>query len=427
MLQNIFQFLESPLTVPVAIALAIGFLLGFLIAKLGSQKTAESLRVRNAELQTLLQADQQHFEQQLSLLQDAREHLAQEFAQLSQRALKQNNGLFLRLAEQSQKMQTARSKADLENRQQAIEHLLQPMRETLAQTQDKLTELEKNREHAFGSLQQQLKQLAGSESELRLETRNLVNALKRPDVRGRWGEISLKRLAELAGMVEHCDFYEQVSANENAAVRPDMVVKLPGNREIIVDAKTPLDAYLTAIDSDDAESEKAALKRHAQQMRKRVSELSAKSYWQQFSNTPDFVIMFVPGDQFLVAALQNDPALLEQAMQQHIIITTPSSLVALLRAVEFGWRQSRFNDNAEDIRKLGESLQQRLGTFIDHLSQTGKALESSINHYNKAIGSLNRNVVPTSQKMSQMGISELRTKATPSTIDSSVRSPIEPS
>lgn len=427
MLDNISYWLNHPFFLPVISSLLAGGLLGYLLSSLHQQKKSSILRVRNAELQTLLESEQHHYETQISLLQQARESLANEFAQLSQKALKQNNGLFLRLAEQSLKMQSARSSAELESRQQSIEYLLQPMRDTLAETQSKLAAIEQERARSFGALDNQLKQLLGSEVELRSETRNLVNALKKPDVRGRWGELSLRRVAELSGMIEYCDFQEQVDATvEERTVRPDMVVKLPGSREIVVDAKTPLNAYLESMDANSPAAETEALKQHARQVKQRVTELSSKVYWQQFQRTPEFVVMFIPGDQFLSSALEQDGELLERAMQQQVVIATPSSLIALLRAVEFGWRQDRFSDNAEEIREIAESLQKRMGTFIDHLSQLGKSLDSSLSQYNKAIGSLNRNVLPATEKMSNLGISRLKTKSLPQQLDGSARTPTGP-
>lgn len=415
------SILDHPAFWPALIAASLGLLIGFLLARLQAQNQLQPLRIENARLATLLDADQAHFEEQLALMQDTRHQLGQEFAQLSQRALKQNNGLFLRLAEQSLRMQSARASSELENRQQSIEHLLDPIRDSLKQTEEKLGSIEKERQLAFGALQQQLQQLAGSEVDLRNETRNLVNALRRPDVRGRWGELSLKRLAELSGMVEHCDFDEQVQTKGDLQQRPDMLVRLPDHRLLVVDAKTPLDGYLTALDADSPEAETTALKNHARQMGQRVTELARKTYWQQFDESPAFVIMFVPGDQFLSAALQQQPDLLEKAMTQNVVIATPSSLVALLRAVEFGWRQNRFVENASEIRELAESIQHRLGVFTEHLGQLGKSLDASVSHYNKSIGSLNRQVIPASQKMAELGVQGKKSPIMPDEVERAIR------
>ncbi|MGV6860022.1 MAG: DNA recombination protein RmuC [bacterium] len=407
------------------VAGGLGLLLGYLIASLRSQPTIRELSIDNARLSAKLDGDQRHFEEQLELLQKTRAGLSQEFAQLSQRALRNNNGLFLRLAEQSLKIQSARSVADLEQRQQSIEHLLTPIRETLEKTQHQLHQIEKEREHSFGALSEQLKLLAGSEQALRSETRNLVHALKRPDTRGRWGEMSLKRLAELAGMIEHCDFQEQVQQNgATQTLRPDMVVKLPDARQLIVDAKAPLDAYLAAIDADTEEEEKHQLQRHARQLRQRFMELAKKQYWAQFEQTPDFVIMFVPGDSFLNSALQQDPSLLEDAMQSRVILATPSSLVALLRAVAFGWRQQQFSRNAEIIRDLGQTLVHRISTLTEHLGRLGKSLNSSVEHYNKTVGSMERQVLPAAEKMSELGIETSKHPKPGEPVEKAARQPV---
>ncbi len=423
-MDTLFNYLARSDVQTALLAGAIGLLLGYLIASLRSQSTVRQLSIDNARLSAEQESDQRHFQEQIELLQQTRQGLSQEFAQLSQRALRNNNGLFLRLAEQSLKMQAARSNADLEQRQQSIEHLLSPIRETLEQTRQQLHHIEKERQHSFGALSEQLKSLVSSEEALRSETRNLVHALKRPDTRGRWGEMSLKRLAELAGMIEHCDFSEQVqTGSDDKRLRPDMIVKLPDARQLIVDAKAPLDAYLAAIDAADEREEKQQLQRHAKQLRQRFTELSRKQYWAQFDNTPDFVIMYVPGDQFLNSALQQDPSLLEDAMQSRIILATPSSLVALLRAVAFGWRQQQFSRNAETIRELGQTLYTRISTLTEHLERLGKALNNSVEHYNKTLGSLERQVLPAAEKMAELGIEASKTPQHPDAVEKSAREP----
>ena len=248
--------------------------------------------------------------------------------------------------------------------------------------------------------------MSQTQQALQGETRNLVKALSRPEVRGQWGEMTLKRLAELAGMVEHCDFFEQEHTNtEDGAMRPDMIVRMPGNREIVVDVKTPLDAYLSAVEATDDIEQKTHLARHTKNVRKRVLELAGKAYWNQFKKSPDFVVLFIPGDQFLSAALDNDHDLLEDAMQKKVILATPTSFVALLRAVAYGWRQESLTENAEKIREVGEELYGRLGTFADHLGKMGKSLNSSVQHFNKAASSFDTRVIPSVRKFSEMGIS----------------------
>jgi len=247
--------------------------------------------------------------------------------------------------------------------------------------------------------------MTDTQTQLQLETRNLVQALRRPEVRGQWGELTLKRLAELAGLVEYCDFFEQEQIDTSeGALRPDMIIRMPDQRDIVVDAKTPLDAYLSATEQNTAEERLTHLIRHARQVRERVKELAKKSYWSQFKNTPDFVVLFIPGDQFLSAALEHDQNLLEDALRQKVILATPTSLVALLRAIAFGWRQQAATDNAEKIRQLGETISTRLATFIEHMARVGNSLDKSVEHFNKAVGSLERQVFPTARKFKELGI-----------------------
>jgi len=244
-----------------------------------------------------------------------------------------------------------------------------------------------------------------SQQSLAQETQNLVNALRRPEVRGRWGEITLRRLVELAGMVEHCDFQEQVhTSSDDKIIRPDMIVRMPDRRELVVDVKTPLDAYLEAAEAKDDAQRDLGLKRHARNVREHIRKLSSKAYWEQFSESPEFVILFIPGDQFLSAALNEDPDLIESALSQQIILATPTSLVALLKAVAYGWRQLALADNAEEIRRLAEDLYGRLGTFVGHLNKVGKQLSSSVDHYNRAMGSLERKVLPGARKFVELGV-----------------------
>ena len=262
-----------------------------------------------------------------------------------------------------------------------------------------------DRQQAFGSLNQHLRFMAEAQEQLRGETRNLVQALRRPEVRGQWGELTLKRLAELAGMVEHCDFEQQHSVDtEQGKQRPDMVVRMPGEREIIVDAKAPMDAYLSAVEAGDEVQRKRELQRHTRNLRDRVRELAGKGYWKHRSESLDFVVLFVPGDQFLSAELEGDPKLLEDALVDKVVLATPSSLVALLRAIAYGWRQEALAKNAEHIRTIGEELYERMSVFAGHLDRVGNSLERSVESYNKAVGSFDSRVLPGVRKFSDMGI-----------------------
>ncbi|MGF1643918.1 MAG: DNA recombination protein RmuC [Thiotrichales bacterium] len=416
--------LTSSTLLALLLAALSGFALGYLVAALRGQRELRQLSVEKTRLETELNADQQHFEEQLGLLHDARDSLSQHFALLSRQALRTNSSLFLRLAEQSLKLQHARSASDLQQRQQAIGQLLDPIRDALTKTERQLHQIEQERATAQGALTQQLNALAEAETRLRRETQTLANALKRPDVRGRWGELTLKRLAELAGMVEHCDFYEQeTQSGTDATLRPDMVVRLPDQRELVVDAKTVLEGYLAAQESTNETDRKAALQRHARNLRERVRTLAAKHYWAQFPRSPDFVILFVPGEQFLTSALDHDPALLEDALRQRIILAAPTTLVALLRAVAFGWRQNAFAENAERIRELGEDLYRRVATLTEHFQQLGKGLGTSVDAFNKTLGSLERQVLPAARRMSELGIQPRKDIAEVNPIETTPRPP----
>ncbi len=362
---------------------------------------------RIIELETQLSGDQLIHEEREHAWHDANERLRESFALLSRDALDKNSEAFLKLAEENLKQHTLTAKGDLEKSEKAIETLLKPINDALKKTGEQIHNIEKERKQAFGSLSQQLKSVTETQNLLQNETRNLVNALRRPEVRGQWGEITLKRLAELAGMVEYCDFFEQEHiTTEEGALRPDMIIRMPEQREIVIDAKTPLDAYLSAIEAKDEDERQLHMNRHAKNVRERVRELSAKAYWSQFKNTPEFVVLFIPGDQFLATALEQDHKLLEDALSSKVILATPTSFVALLRAIAYGWRQVAVAKNAERIRLLAEELYKRLATFVDHLSRIGKGLKSSTDAYNSAVGSLERQVLPGARKFTELGIQE---------------------
>lgn len=388
------------------IVLLVGILLGIVIGLFIRSGKIRTLEKNNAELDLTLQLEQKNKRQMDEILSQTREQLANTFNQLSNEALTRNNTSFLRLAEENLKRFQSEAKADLGTKEKAIEQMLKPINEALQQTSKQIQEIEKDRKEAYGSLTSTIAQMNLSQQQLQQETQNLVQALRRPEVRGQWGEMTLRRLAELSGMVAHCDFYEQThTATETGSIRPDMIVRLPEKREIIVDAKTPLDAYLSAIQAKDDLTRKLELKRHAQIIRGRIKELSRKNYWAEYSQSPEFVVLFIPGEQFLSAALEVDPALLEDSMSQNIILATPTNFIALLRAVSYGWKQQALAENAEVIRELGETLYKRLSTFGNHLSKLGNSLGSSVNHFNSAVGSLERQVLPGARKFTEMGIS----------------------
>ncbi len=343
-------------------------------------------------------------------------------AALSSQALRQNNLAFLQLAQETLKQFHVQAKGDLEQKEKSIENLVKPIREALEKTGEQVRLMEKERKEAYGALHKHLETMTQTQQLLQGETRNLVQALRRPEVRGQWGELTLKRLAELAGMVEHCDFYQQESVDSDAGrLRPDMVVRMPDGREIVVDVKTPLDAYLSAVEAADDATRSRHLEHHARKLRERVRELAGKAYWNQFKNAPDFVVLFIPGDQFLSAALDLDRTLLEDALQQQVILATPTSFVALLRAVAYGWRQEQLAENADHIRELGEDLYQRLAVFTEHLAKVGSSLESSVGAYNKAVGSLDAKVLPGARKFVEMGVTPKKTLESPAVVETAAR------
>ncbi len=335
----------------------------------------------------------------------AMEQLDRRFDDLAGRQLRENIENFLRLAKENLGGHQQSAQNSLKEREQAIETLVKPIQESLARTSDALREIEAERQRDFGSLRQNLTDMRETHTALQRETRNLVQALSKPQVRGQWGEIALRRLVELAGMTAHCDFEEQVHVvGEDGALRPDMVVHLPEGRDIVIDVKTPLDAYLAAAEAPSDEVRAVALRRHAQHVADRVRMLSSKNYSAQFAQAPQFVVLFLPGDQFLSSALDQQPELLDRAMSSNIILTTPSTLLALLKTVYNGWQNVRLAENAERIRTLAEDLYSRLSTFRNHLGKLGSALESSLRAFNAAVGSLERNVLPGARRFIELGV-----------------------
>jgi DNA recombination protein RmuC len=356
----------------------------------------------------------------------ATERLAHTFDQLANEQFRSHSETFLQLAREHLGGHHEKAKGELAAREQAIESLLRPIRETLARTESQLHELDKSRRETHGSITAQLAAMAMSHQALSAETRNLVKALRRPEVRGQWGEITLKRLVELAGMVEHCDFVTQShTVTESGTVRPDMIVNLPEGRRLVVDVKTPLDAYLEATEAESDAARGAAMARHAAIVAGRVRELAGKAYWAQFEASPEFVILFIPGDQFLSAALAERPGLLDEALRQNIILATPTSLVALLKAIAYGWQQVALADNATAIRSIAVELYERLGTFTRHIANVGKALGDSVKAYNSSVGSLERMVLPSARKFTELGVKPRKELAPLVEIEESARAPAD--
>jgi len=398
-----FSITIDPIYLEVGIPAATGGLvLGALVTWLAYRRRQRDLLARIRGQEALQREREVAFEA-------ANAQLTLAFADLANQSLRSNSEHFLRLAEQKFGVEQEKAKRELSEREKAVEALVKPIRDALDASRQQIGDLEKARSEAYGGIKSQLEAMQASQKSLTRETQNLVKALRRPEVRGRWGEITLRRLVELAGMVEHCDFREQVhTSGEGQVIRPDMIVRMPDQRELVVDVKTPLDAYLEAVEADSDEQRKLGLERHAKNVRAHIRMLASKSYWDQFAESPEFVILFIPGDQFLSAALSVDPDLIEFALSEQIILATPTSLVALLKAIAYGWRQLALAENAQEIRKLAEDLYGRLATFVTHMNKMGRQLASTVESYNRAVGSLERSVLPGARKFTELGVHERR-------------------
>ncbi len=402
----------------------LGCALGVLAALLWRAKREQALRVELELLRVRVKTEESVSAERELALARAREQMQGVFGDLARESLQSNSEVFLQLARERLLRQQLDASAALKERETAIESMVRPIREALAKSEAQIQSIERDRIDAFAAIKTQMETLASGQSLLSRETRNLVTALRRPDVRGQWGEITLRRLVELSGMSAHVDFTEQPHRpTESGAIRPDMIVHMPERRDIVVDVKTPLDAYLAAVEAQSEEERGAQLRRHAQLVGARVRELASKQYWSQFEQSPDFVVLFLPGDQFLSAALQENPGLIDESLQQNVMLATPTSLVALLKAVAYGWKQAILADNAIEIRRLGEELYKRLAVFGEHLGRLGKSLGSSVESFNKAVGSLEQLVLPAARRFPELGLRVNRELEPIEGIDTLARTP----